>query len=145
MRTIVRIEGIITHLLFTHALRMRVKAQTHAEVSGRRIVTDVASDSSSSSIAVDQDGAHDGEISRDGGSTRHNGVEAVSTSVETRETRGNKGKAKGSHLSQHVDDDTRESSNFRGRLSNLVTTDLNNVVGGSYFVPLGKFHSDSFD
>ncbi|KIM54250.1 hypothetical protein SCLCIDRAFT_1222221 [Scleroderma citrinum Foug A] len=119
-RSIVRTECIVTQLVFEHALRIRMKAELPDINKGLpQPSTPTASDSSSiaeSSTAVES--SHEGSP-----------VSTTASSV-----------AVGKHKTKGKQEDTANKTprssaeNLVGKINNLVTTDLNNIVDGRDFL-----------
>ncbi|KAJ8594877.1 hypothetical protein M405DRAFT_759938 [Rhizopogon salebrosus TDB-379] len=130
-RTLVRTEGILTQLVFEHALRIRMKAELpdDAKKSGDSTGTstpDTASVAGSSTVALDE-------------STEGSSDETLQTSAETLSTSSVK---KGKQKAQDAKEDSETSSkekhssadNLVGKINNLVTTDLSNITEGRDFL-----------
>ncbi|KAJ7167899.1 P-loop containing nucleoside triphosphate hydrolase protein [Mycena filopes] len=127
MRILVQVEGLLTELIFEHALRVRVKAHHDA--------ADAAPAASSSSAAASDDETTLNEGSEtlntegsDAGSETTTAQGAPSTTSKDPKPRsGSGGSGSGSGSGSSVD---------VGKISNLVTTDLKNVTNMSDFLML---------
>ncbi|KAG2160129.1 uncharacterized protein EDB93DRAFT_1113551 [Suillus bovinus] len=129
-RTLVRVEGILTQLIFEHALRIRMKAELPDDdkklgESTAPSTPDSASVAGSSTAAADE-------------STDGSGDETLQASAETSSTSSSK---KYKHKSQNVKEEPDSSpkqyssaDNLVGKINNLVTTDLNNINDGRDFL-----------
>ena len=132
-RTLVRTEGLLTQLVFEHSLRIRLKA----EVSNEKIEEDnlhVTGNQDSASVtegtSVD---SNSGE--RTSQSSRTVSQDSSSDSQST-----SNGPVKGKDPSTLKSDtkpatkDKKEAQNLIGKINNLVTTDLGNIVDGRDFL-----------
>ncbi|KAJ6465017.1 P-loop containing nucleoside triphosphate hydrolase protein [Mycena sanguinolenta] len=120
MRILVQVEGLLTELIFEHALRVRVKAQN---VDAESDASPTASGSSSTDGAASADGT-DGTASDDG--TTLNNAESDTQSTK---------KAAKTASKKEKDENAQTAINV-GQISNLVTTDLRNVTQMSDFLLL---------
>ncbi|KAI0085671.1 P-loop containing nucleoside triphosphate hydrolase protein [Irpex rosettiformis] len=125
-RMLVQVQALITQLVFEHALRIRVKAETSSTPSS----------SAASSVATTPDNASIAE--------RSDGVESPVTDDETQTavSEGTSATKASKRMSQAPSEtstaavtDVASSSESKsghlvGKLNNLVTTDLNNLVDG---------------
>ncbi|KAL4069345.1 P-loop containing nucleoside triphosphate hydrolase protein [Scleroderma citrinum] len=120
-RTIVRTECIITQLIFEHALRIRMKAELPD--------TD---ESLPQSKATSPDGTSIAESSTIVESSREGTPDAVSTTASSFAMGKPKDKGK---QGDNADRKSRSSAdNLVGKINNLVTTDLSNLVEGRDFL-----------
>ncbi|KAI0080061.1 P-loop containing nucleoside triphosphate hydrolase protein [Panus rudis PR-1116 ss-1] len=129
---LVRTEAIITQLVFEHGLRIRMKAEARSDMSA----------SARSSVAPTPDTASIAERSDAADEARDDSEnETVASGVGSND--GNKGKRgesstpTASSSSTKVTEKPAESSgggNLSGKMTNLVTTDLNNIVDGRDFL-----------
>lgn len=128
-RTLVRTQAIITQLVFEHSLRIRVKAET-ADSSG--------SSTSSSPEILTPDSASVCEGTVDGSSTLHSTsptdttestMHSSSSSVSSTQA-----KVKKDKKTKEDDPPQSDASNLVGKINNLVTTDLDNIVDGRDFL-----------
>ncbi|VDB89909.1 unnamed protein product [Peniophora sp. CBMAI 1063] len=109
--TLVRIEGMITQLIFEHSLRIRMKA----EVSGSTPAPSAAPTPDTASLAGDADTVVGEDVSHIG--------EASSTTVA--ESSGSSDKE-----SKAAAADEEKGDNLVGKINNLVAVDLDNIVDG---------------
>ncbi|RXW23865.1 hypothetical protein EST38_g2012 [Candolleomyces aberdarensis] len=129
-RTLVRAECIITQLVFEHSLRIRVKAEAQ---EGE------ASDASTINSAADEsDGIGSGSISED--ETLHSQGVTESTLTgqpsddQRAETRSTKSTSSKKSDSKGGEKGSSSASNLVGKINNLVTTDLGNIVDSRDFL-----------
>jgi hypothetical protein len=131
-RTLVRCEALITQLVFEHALRIRVKAESENKPSSGSSKPE----ESRNTTPIEQDEAivsgdetvnlHSAEptVSREGT------VQASSTSIKS--TTSIKVKAKGkTSQTKEEPPESMDASNLVGKITNLVTTDLGNSHSSS--------------
>ncbi|KAF7352122.1 ATP-binding cassette transporter [Mycena venus] len=113
MRILVQVEGLLTELIFEHALRVRVKAH-NSEIEGRRAA-------SSDGAASDDGTLNPADSDSDASSETARGTQST-TSKDPKHPNGG-----ASPLNSSVD---------VGKISNLVTTDLRNVTNMADFLLL---------
>ncbi|KAG1858585.1 hypothetical protein C8R48DRAFT_775022 [Suillus tomentosus] len=126
-RVLVQTEGIITQLVFEHALRIRMKAELpDGKRSGESTPSstpDSASVAGSSTAAADE-------------STDGSGDETLQASTETASTSSTKkDKRKSQDVKEEMDNSSKQHSsadNLVGKINNLVT-DLSNLTDGRDF------------
>ncbi|KAG0697813.1 hypothetical protein DFH29DRAFT_984146 [Suillus ampliporus] len=131
-RTLVRMEGILTQLVFEHALRIRMKAELpdDGKKSGESTAPstpDSASVAGSSTAAADE--------STDSSSDET--LQANSETISTSSTK--KGKKKSQDVKEEPESSPKKHSsadNLVGKINNLVTTDLSNINDGRDFLLL---------
>ncbi|KAH8120523.1 hypothetical protein DFH11DRAFT_1560461 [Phellopilus nigrolimitatus] len=144
--TLVRTEGIITQLVFEHALRIRMKAQTSSEKSD--------SGSSTATVTPDTASIAESDVQTEGtmvngrDSSYVGGDETLQSSTASIKSNASKGKGKGTAPSvtgrsinsaksdASLPPSTSSTDNLVGKLNNLITTDLQNVVEGRDFLML---------
>ncbi|KAF8157929.1 multidrug resistance-associated ABC transporter [Crassisporium funariophilum] len=122
-RTLVHTEGLLTQLVFEHSLRIRLKAETSDDEKA------VPSDQDNATVVGTPDSASTPELrsregSPEGSASEHSQVStAVSreTSSETQSTL------------------TKGADNLIGKINNMVTTDLTNIVDSRDFLLLVLF------
>lgn len=126
-----RVSAIVTQLVFEHALRIRVKAETS---SSPRTTPAVTPEALSETATPDNVSVAD-NIGPEtaGGSGEENGRSTTSSSI--------KGKQKEEFTASLASDDDNEdpgkASNLVGKMNNLVSTDLENIIEGRDFLLLG--------
>jgi len=144
----VRTEGIITQLVFEHALRIRMKAETASNQQSPPPSTPGSETRSFAEGITDNESEAESMAASGEGTLRESG--ASSTTTATSVAKG-KHKAKASTDSEtppkpdkDKDKDTKKD-NLIGKINNLVTTDLNNLVDGRDFLILcGWLHIDLY-
>ncbi|KAG1908484.1 uncharacterized protein F5891DRAFT_993333 [Suillus fuscotomentosus] len=133
-RVLVQTEGIITQLVFEHALRIRMKAELpDGKKSGESTPSstpDSASVAGSSTAAADE-------------STDCSGDETLQASTETASTSSTKkDKRKSQDIKEEMDNSSKQHSsadNLVGKINNLVTTDLSNLTDGRDFIMVALY------
>jgi len=131
--SLVRVSAIVTQLVFEHAMRIRIKAETS---SSPRTTPAVTPEARSETTTPDNVSVAD-NIGPEtaGGSVEEpeNGRSTTSLSI--------KGKQKEVFQESLASDDNNEdpgkASNLVGKLNNLVSTDLENIIEGRDFLLLG--------
>ncbi|KAF9066068.1 hypothetical protein BDP27DRAFT_1424214 [Rhodocollybia butyracea] len=129
-RTLVRAQAIITQLVFEHSLRIRVKAET---ASSTESVT-----SSPETLTPDSASVREGTV--DGSETLHSAAPTETSSPTVQPSSAStssssKGKGKASSKKPTKSDEPKsDASNLIGKINNLVTTDLENVIDGRDFL-----------
>ncbi|KAH9854915.1 multidrug resistance-associated ABC transporter [Lenzites betulinus] len=133
-RMLVQTEAIITQLVFDHALRIRMKSESSQSPSASRASTAVHTPDSASILEGVTGEEASPSSSNENGSEEDETVHA-STASTTSTAPGKKG------LDTKKTDEKLAglssgpaSGNLIGRINNLVTTDLNNLVDGRDFL-----------
>ena len=130
-----RVAAIVTQLVFEHALRIRMKAETPPSTR----TTPVATPSNRSEAATPDNASIAGDdivaepVVENG---EENGQSIASSSI--------KGKQKEdapTPIGEDVSEDPGKSSNLVGKMNNLISTDLDNLVDGRDFLLLGSLLS----
>ncbi|KZV64707.1 P-loop containing nucleoside triphosphate hydrolase protein [Peniophora sp. CONT] len=127
--TLVRVEAMVTQLIFEHALRLRAKVETSASTSA-------PSASSPSNIPDRVSVAETGTDSTGGegseSAASHSGETSPSTAVPsgTHSSDKSEGRSGGKEDSNGKE----ERDNSVGKINNLVTTDLQSIVIGRDFI-----------
>lgn len=126
-----RIQAIITELVFEHALRVRMKAETSDTVPSSSISTAAATPDNASQVGTD---GSQGDNDNDG-SAAYSPAASSSTAGPLGTPNSAKGKGKGSSEPEAGKepgsvnaDDTKKDGNKHliGRINNLVSSDLAN-------------------
>ncbi|KAI0248983.1 hypothetical protein BJV78DRAFT_1276336 [Lactifluus subvellereus] len=121
--TIVRVSAIVTQLVFEHALRIRVKAETSSSTRTTPMTTPEGR-----SEATTPDTASIADVNESEPSTPSSSI---------------KGKQREEYPAPPSNDSDGEepgkSSNLVGKMNNLVSTDLENLVDGRDFLLLGLY------
>ncbi|KAI9449923.1 hypothetical protein BJY52DRAFT_1192187 [Lactarius psammicola] len=129
---IVRVTAIVTQLVFEHALRIRVKAETSSSPAATPTATPevrsgATTPDSGSAVEINI-------VSEDmGGSSEETRSEQSTTTTSSIKGR-RKEEAPGSDSGNDDGDEPGSSSNLVGKMNNLVSTDLENIVGGRDFL-----------
>ncbi|KIJ68833.1 hypothetical protein HYDPIDRAFT_173463 [Hydnomerulius pinastri MD-312] len=126
-RTIVRTECIITQLVFEHSLRIRMKAELPDNGKG----SDSAISTPDSASIAESNTVVEG--------SRESSVDDVqSSSASTTASSTAKGKQKAKVKTDAADAQAKKpqssADNLVGKINNLVTTDLNNIIEGRDFL-----------
>jgi len=140
-RTLVRTEGLLTQLIFEHSLRIRMKAETNSEKESPVAVMS-AETPDTAYVADSEAGSCSGDCTSE------------STAVGSRETSNKyqatlavpKGKSKdtssissSSPPHKPLKKEIKEANNLIGKINNLVTTDLSNIVEARDFLQVGGY------
>ena len=141
-RTLVRGEAIITQLVFEHSLRIRLKAEGGNEKSERTTERDastvvgtpetasIAESSAAGSAADEEESVTTGTaVSREPSTSSQSSV-ALGKAKET--------KPKKEDSKEKEKEKEKKNSNLIGKINNLVTTDLNNILESRDFLLLGE-------
>ncbi|KAJ7042608.1 hypothetical protein C8F04DRAFT_1252025 [Mycena alexandri] len=136
-RTLVRCEAIITQLVFEHALRIRVKAET-AEKAPSSGTSTPADSEAPSPIEPEESGGSGDETLNSADADTHSRDETLQASTSSiKSTTSSKAKGKGKETKDVKPEEPAESpnaSNLVGKITNLVTTDLGNIVDSRDFL-----------
>lgn len=120
MRTLVRTEGIITQLVFEHALRVRMKAESSDGDTTAVPTPDNASVANAESAS--------GDLSR------------ASLASEQLLTQGKSVAQEFESQADASESNDSASGNLTGKINNLVTTDMGNITDARDFLLLGMCH-----
>jgi len=142
----VRVQALLTQLVFEHSLRIRLKAETSDNAnSGQQTpaVKDLNDErTETASTATDNTSL---ESETEEGSTMHAEPSESSTLVDESVQRTPKGSVKGKSkdtTSETLAVPSRNqpvgTQNLMGKINNLVTSDLDNIVDGINFLNLGE-------
>ena len=136
---LVRCEAIITQLVFDHSLRIRMKAETAESPSPSRATTAAQTPDNASIAEAEPDEGASGSQSSEDGTT----VRASTLSGATATTAKGKEPAKKGEDDKEKEKEKKEepagSGNLVGKINNLVTTDLANIIDGRDFLFLGAY------
>ncbi|KAI9434174.1 hypothetical protein H4582DRAFT_2177883 [Lactarius indigo] len=136
--TLVRVSAIVTQLVFEHALRIRVKAETSSSPSATPDATpDATPNSRGESTTPDSGSIVEVDIMSEeaGGSSEETRSEQP-TITASRIKGKRKEEAPGSDSGMEDGHKPGDSSNLVGKMNNLVSTDLENLVEGRDFLLL---------
>ncbi|KZT67587.1 P-loop containing nucleoside triphosphate hydrolase protein [Daedalea quercina L-15889] len=138
-RTLVRTTGIITQLVFAHALRIRMKAEVPDTPASSTVTTAVGTPDNTS--VADMEGPHsqsatDGEQHGPGSSedetVRASTISSSSTKGKGKSKVPSEGGESGKERQKKSED--AKGVNLVGKINNLVTTDLDNLINGRDFL-----------
>ncbi|KAI9434157.1 hypothetical protein H4582DRAFT_2081171 [Lactarius indigo] len=132
--TLVRVSAIVTQLVFEHTLRIRVKAETSSSPSA---TPDATPDSRSGSMTPDSGSIVEVDIVSEevGGSSE--GTRSEQPTITASRIKGKRKEgAPGSDSGMEDGHKPGNSSNLVGKMNNLVSTDLENLVEGRDFLLL---------
>ncbi|KAH9030174.1 hypothetical protein EDB84DRAFT_1562614 [Lactarius hengduanensis] len=132
--TIVRVTAIVTQLVFEHALRIRVKAETSSSPAS---TPDATPDARSEASTPDSGSVVEINIATEeaGGSSEETRSEQSTIAGSSMKSK-RKEVAPGSDSGKDDGDEAGDSSNLVGKMNNLVSTDLENLVDGRDFLLL---------
>ncbi|CCM01503.1 uncharacterized protein FIBRA_03559 [Fibroporia radiculosa] len=136
-RMLVRATGIVTQLVFEHSLRIRMKAETQ-NTPGNSVASTAVPTPDNASIA---EGSESQITHESPTSSEDETMQASTVSVDSSSVKG-KQKSKAASVSgdskKSADDSPAVSGpkgeNLIGKINNLVTTDLDNIIGGRDFL-----------
>lgn len=119
-------QAILTQLLYDHALRIRMKAETNESQPNSRSSTAAVTPDTASVVEDEEEDRPSGSV--DGASTTAVGTDSA------------KGKQKAAPESDNKTDTDAskdsKTSNLMGKLNNMVTSDLENIgQGRDLFIP----------
>jgi len=157
-RTLARAEALVTELVFEHSLRIRLKAETSndaLEVASAASAPPTSKDAPAKDAATVTTPEMEGARIPNVDSTTSSEISQTSTVVTSKkpsavgsEASASKadqnGKAKAKSNPEKVENKSGKDANFIGRLNNLVTTDLQNIVRAKDFLILCE-HLHSYD
>ncbi|KAI0329604.1 multidrug resistance-associated ABC transporter [Cubamyces sp. BRFM 1775] len=129
-RMLVQTEAIITQLVFDHALRIRMKSDPSESPSASRVTTAIHTPDNAS-IAEVADGSRESSSGSNG--SEDETVRASNASTTSAKAKKDKD-AKKADEKPGAPGDGPATGNLIGRINNLVTTDLNNLVDGRDFL-----------
>lgn len=128
-------EGIVTQLIFDHALRVRMKAETADSANSAAVP---ASTTTSGATTPDTASVSGSSSETDEEGTLHaSTATAGSTRAGSENGKDAGGKKKKDDDGKTHADGSSKADNLVGKINNLVTTDLNNLVDGRDFLFLG--------
>ncbi|KAJ7169514.1 hypothetical protein C8R46DRAFT_1217207 [Mycena filopes] len=135
-RTLVRCEAILTQLVFEHALRIRVKAETAEKTSSSGTSTPADSEAPSPIEPEESGGSGDETLNSTDADTlsRDGTLQASSSSIKSTTSSKAKGKGKETKDGKEEPAEAANASNLVGKITNLVTTDLGNIVDSRDFL-----------
>jgi hypothetical protein len=134
--TIVRAQGIITQLVFEHALRIRVKT----EASSPAMPAPLTSPTSDMLSVADGNGGHNSPAEGEEGHRSSTGesVDAEATLQDCGVSVCSKGKGKAAAVKEcEGKKEDAKDKNLIGKINNLVATDLDHIIEGRDFLFIG--------
>lgn len=134
---LVQTEAIITQLVFDHSLRIRMKSETSSSPSTSRASTAVHTpDNASIAEATDVEQGSPSRSNENGSEDETVHASSASTTSATATKKGSDTKKTEEKLA--TAGSGAPAGNLIGRINNLVTTDLNNLVDGRDFLFIGE-------
>ncbi|KAH8997804.1 hypothetical protein EDB86DRAFT_2828663 [Lactarius hatsudake] len=132
--TLVRVTAIVTQLVFEHALRIRVKAEASSSPAATpdatpEVRSEATTPDSGSVIEINIVSEEAGGNSEE---TRSEQSTIAGSSIKGKQ----KEEAPGSDSGRESDDEPGDSSNLVGKMNNLVSADLENIIDGRDFLLL---------
>ena len=125
-----RFQAVITELVFEHALRIRMKADTESSSAApSNATTAVGTPDNASQLGVEGEGSESGDAEAGHSATASSSTAVAPTSGSA------KGKAKSTSEEQPKEVEPEKpvkkatGGHLVGRINNLVTSDLNNFEG----------------
>lgn len=135
---LVRAQALLTHLVFEHSLRIRLKAETSGDAPVSRPITP-----SAASITGEQDEEPTiitGSIPEDDDGETSSSTAALSQEAnQATDMASNKGKAKAVPEGEEAKNHNGDTENLTGRINNLVTSDLASIINGTDFLSFSKY------
>ena len=136
-RTLVRTEGLLTQLIFEHSLRIRLKAEASSEKiedDNLTVIGTQDSESVTETTSVDSNSLTGETASQSSQASTH----------DSQSTSNGPAKARGPSTlesdTKSVTKDKKEDQNLIGKINNLVTADLGNIVEGRDFLTISMLH-----
>ncbi|KAF9017850.1 hypothetical protein BDZ89DRAFT_1094212 [Hymenopellis radicata] len=142
-RLLVRCEAIITELVFEHALRIRMKAEAHSTTSTPSTPSEASAPATPGDVTPpDAERATDG--STDTEATLHSPASSEGDTHSRDATLGDSSASVKSTDDSKKEKETTapvdpEAKNLVGKINNLVTTDLSNIVDSRDFIRLAVY------
>lgn len=143
---LVQCEAMITQLVFDHSLRIRMKAESSESPAASRATTAAPTPDNASIVEPEPDGSAVHE-ERNGSSNSSEDETVRASTISGSSTAVNK---KGKDVPKLAvpktvtAQPTTGSGNLVGKINNLVTTDLNNLVEGRDFLFLSAYHMSHY-
>ena len=128
-----RFTAIITQLVFEHGLRIRVKAETSSSTRTTPTATPVARSEAATpdNVSVAGDITDSGSP---GGSSGESGSPTTSSGIKGKQREA----SSASPTSEYDSEEFGKPSNLVGKMNNLVSTDLDNIIEGRDFLLVGS-------
>ncbi|KAJ3833329.1 hypothetical protein F5878DRAFT_646030 [Lentinula raphanica] len=132
-RTLVRTQAIITQLVFEHSLRIRVKAET-ADSPGNSKTSPSPETLTPESSSLAHEGTVDGSDTLHSVSPTEEGESPMVHSGSASVSSSNGKDQKNTNQPQDDVTPTFDTNNLVGKINNLVTTDMDNIIDGKDFL-----------
>ncbi|KAJ3819299.1 hypothetical protein F5880DRAFT_1595008 [Lentinula raphanica] len=132
-RTLVRTQAIITQLVFEHSLRIRVKAET-ADSPGNSTTSPSPETLTPESSSLAHEGTVDGSDTLHSVSPTEEGESPMVHSGSASVSSSNGKDQKNTNQPQDDVTPTFDTNNLVGKINNLVTTDMDNIIDGKDFL-----------
>ncbi|KAI0775462.1 ABC transporter type 1, transmembrane domain-containing protein [Irpex lacteus] len=138
--SLVRTEAIITSLVFEHALRIRLKAETGDKKEGTESAPPSAPASDTERSNTPEEGSSEGDDEETVHSRSATAASSTTTATSTTATTAvapEAGKVADTAKTVVVEAEKeikKKTSNFMGKINNLVTSDLENITTGRDFL-----------
>lgn len=141
----VRLQAVLTQLFFEHSLRIRMKAETSDDEGAQSAPTPLEADEDRSLAGGDSTASFN-ELGRQGHDETESQFTQASTAVgSTAASSPTQGTTEGSGQAKPKADEgppvkksSGDAENLIGRINNLVTSDLENIVEGCDFPSFSK-------
>ncbi|KAF8610641.1 hypothetical protein BDV93DRAFT_484022 [Ceratobasidium sp. AG-I] len=130
-RSLARAEGILTQLLFEHSLRIRMVGEVAS--SGTKAPRTTAPSADTPSVIGDTESGS-GLASGAEGSTTHTAEGSGEQTLVASTISKGKGKDEATDEAEEEGETKTQSSNLVGKINNLMSTDLGNMVEGREFL-----------
>ncbi|KAJ7029298.1 P-loop containing nucleoside triphosphate hydrolase protein [Mycena alexandri] len=130
-RTLVRTEAIITQLVFAHSLRIRMKAETTA---AKAVDSDSPASEVPSPSGSDADSTTETATPENGESSSRSDDETTTVQASTSSIKSAKSAASKEPSKPAKDEPKKSDGSLVGKINNLVTTDLGNIVDNRDFL-----------
>ncbi len=138
-RMLVQSQALITQLVFNHALRVRMKAEVTNSSSSATSTAATTPDSASIAPSERADSPDGSEEDTAFSETTSATKASKGKHSKTASTSGQSSKAPEQPADGSQSSGDSKAGNFVGKLNNLVTTDLNNLIDGRDFLFVGEF------
>ncbi|QRW27550.1 ABC transporter transmembrane region [Rhizoctonia solani] len=134
MATIARATGMISQLLFEHSLRIRVVTQIADRSNGK---TSRSASHIGTTTTTQSEERMDAEYLNSSEASEEDESESTVHAAEGSNTQtliGSVGSTKGKENSDEASKEQNGNSNLVGKINNLMSSDMENVTNGSYFL-----------
>ncbi|KAJ7130893.1 hypothetical protein C8R46DRAFT_659815 [Mycena filopes] len=144
-RTLVRTEAIITQLVFAHSLRIRMKAETteakavESAPASEGASSPSGSDAGTSSSATDTATVENGPGETEEADAESATVQASTASIKSAKSTASSKQQPPAKGAPAKDEKKKSDGSLVGKINNLVTTDLGNIVDNRDFLVVVVF------